>query len=80
MLCDQDQHKYMALEFGYTRRVNQISHKFCNDLIFFFREFIMFKTYYLDPLVQNTKLLINCYNDDDKLKYDLFYHTEFLNF
>lgn len=77
MLCDQENHQYLALEQGFTRRVNVISHKFCNDLIFFFREFLMFKVYYLDPLIVNTRLLFNCYEDKDLYDYNLFYNSTF---
>lgn len=59
----------MALDRGYTRKVNQISKDFCNDLIFMFREFIMFKIYYLDPLILNTNLLFNCHEDQDIYEY-----------
>ena len=54
-----------------------MSHKMCNDLIFFFREFIMFKVYYLDPLIINTNLLFNCYEDTDEYKYNFFYNTTY---
>ena len=77
MMCDQENHQFLALEEGYTRRVNVISHKFCNDLIFFFREFLMFKVYYLDPLIVNTRLLFNCYEDKDLYDFNLFYNSTF---
>ena len=49
----------------------------CNDLIFFFREFIMFKVYYLDPLIVNTNMLFNCYEDTEEYKYNFFYNVTF---
>lgn len=49
----------------------------CNDLIFFFREFLVFKVFFLDPLMVNTNLLFNCYEDTDIYKYDLFYEANF---
>lgn len=30
----------------------------------------MFKTYYLDPLILNTRLLFNCYEDREVFKFD----------
>ena len=79
MLCDAKQHEFMAITKDYTRRVNVISHKMCNDLIFFFREFIMFKVYYLDPFFINTNLLFNCMEDTDKYKFNLIYNVTFGN-
>lgn len=77
MLCDNTQHQYLGIEKGYTRRANVISHKFCNDLIFFFREFIMLKIYFLDPLDLNVRLLSNCYEDKDEFKYENKYKTQY---
>ncbi len=79
MICNAENHEYMAIEMGFTRRVNVISHKFCNNLIFFFREFIMFKVYYFDPLIVNTNLLFNCYENEELYDFNLFYNTTFQN-
>lgn len=81
MLCDAKYHEFLAIEQErqFTRRVNVINHKMCNDLIFFFREFIMFKVYYLDPLFINTNLLFNCMEDTDKYKFNLIYNVTFGN-
>ena len=54
-----------------------ISHKFCNDLIFFFREFIMFKVYYLDPLMIMTSRLYNCLDDKENRPDPSFYNNTF---
>lgn len=37
----------------------------------------MFKVYYLDPLIVNTRLLFNCYEDKDLYDYNLFYNSTF---
>ncbi len=37
----------------------------------------MFKVYYLDPLMVNTNLLFNCFEENDSYKFDLFYNTTF---
>lgn len=81
MLCDAKYHSFLAIEQErqFTRRVNIINHKMCNDLIFFFREFIMFKVYYLDPLFINTNLLFNCMEDTEKYKFNLIYNVTFGN-
>jgi len=38
----------------------------------------MFKVYYLDPMIVNTRLLFNCFEDTDKYKYELFYNATFV--
>lgn len=39
----------------------------------------MFKVYYLDPLMINTSMLFNCYEDVDHYKYDLFYNATYFS-
>lgn len=39
----------------------------------------MFKVYYLDPLMINTNLLFNCYEDNEFYQFNLFYNTTFAN-
>ena len=56
-ICDARNHQYLAVDVGSARKVAVMDVKFCNDLIFFFREYIMFKTYFLDPLIVNTNYL-----------------------
>lgn len=76
-ICDARNHKYLAVERGFTRKVAVVDVKFCNDLIFFFREFIMFKVYFIDPMIVNTNYLLNCHEETDKYKYDFEYMTTY---
>lgn len=76
-ICDAKNHQYLALMRGSTRKVAVIDIKFCNDLIFFFREFIMFKVYFIDPLIVNTNYLLNCHENTDKYKYEFEYLTSY---
>ena len=39
----------------------------------------MFKVYYLDPLMINTNLLFNCYEDTEFYQFNLYYNTTFAN-
>lgn len=37
----------------------------------------MFKVYYLDPLIINTNLLFNCYENTDEHKFNFFYNVTY---
>jgi hypothetical protein len=79
MICDSKYQDFLAVVKDKTRMVNVMNHKMCNDLIFFFREFIMFKVYYLDPFFINTNMLFNCMEDTDKYKFNLIYNVTYPN-
>lgn len=76
-ICDAKNHEYLGLIREPTRKVAIMNVKFCNDLIFFFREFIMFKVFFIDPMIVNTNYLLNCYEDTDKYTYKFEYMTEY---
>lgn len=67
----------MGITGDFTKRVTVVNYKFCNDLIFFFKEFLNLKVYYLDPLMLNTNLLINCYYDKDIYDFNMIYKASF---
>lgn len=76
-ICDAKNHQYLGLIREPTRKVAIVDVKFCNDLIFFFREFIMFKVFFLDPFIVNTNYLLNCHKNTDKYKYEFEYMTQY---
>ena len=78
-ICDAKNHKYLGVDTNIARRVAVVNEKFCNDLIFFFREFIMFKVYFIDPLVKNANALFNCKADYEKYKFNFHYNTTYYN-
>lgn len=68
MICDAEAHQYLISEVqGET--VNVISHTFCKQLIFFFREYLLYKVFYFDTMVENMMELEKCYYDGQKEKY-----------
>jgi len=78
-VCDAKNHQYLGLKSEHTPGVRTavVNVKFCNDLIYFFREFIMFKVFYIDPMIINTNFLFNCYENTDKYKFDFNYKTTY---
>lgn len=48
---------------------NIISEKFCSQMIFFFREFLIYKTFYLDTLFENVVKLGNCLHNKELYHY-----------
>ena len=79
-ICDAKMHQYLGIDTDPARRVAIIDNKFCNDLIFFFREFIIFKVDFLDTLVKNANYLFNCYEGvEDKYHFNRHYNMTYYN-
>jgi len=49
----------------------------CGNLTNVFREFLIYKINYIDPLFINTTFLMNCYNDSKDYEYSFNYNIEF---
>ena len=58
MVCDASAHAYL---FQHDGNSNIISHSFCKQLIFFFREYLLYKVFYFDTLIENIVGLEKCY-------------------
>jgi len=76
-LCNVENHKYMMLEQDFSRLMVAMSEKSCNDLIHYFKEFIMYKVYYLDPFILNANFMFNCVEDTDKYQYKFDYQATY---
>lgn len=59
-ICDEKTHRYFTSTP--TSKVVTMDSKFCSNLIFFFKEYVAYKTFYMDPLVINLSFLLNCLN------------------
>ncbi len=57
--------------------VNVMSSNFCGSLIDVFREFVLYKVNYIDPLVINGNYLMNCYYNTNKHDFDFTYNVLF---
>lgn len=76
-LCNVENHKYMMLEQDFSRLMIAMSEKSCNDLVHYFKEFIMYKVYYLDPFILNANFMFNCVEDTDKYEYKFDYQATY---
>jgi hypothetical protein len=70
MLCDPSQHQYFQTRMNYGRFFVQMSQKSCDDLMFFFREFLAYRVYFFNPLVKNLNQVLNCVHDTDVQHFD----------
>ena len=65
MLCDPNKHKMFEAELNYGRFFVQMSEQSCDDLVFFFREYLAYKIYFFDPLVKTMNNVVNCVKETD---------------
>ena len=78
-ICDAKNHEYLAVEDEHKPGVKNtiMGFNFCTNLIYYFREFIMFKVFYIDPMIINTNFLFNCYENTDKYHFNFNYSTTY---
>ena len=66
LLCDPVAHQFLKMDPDNGATSVQFSQKSCDDLIFFFREFIAYKIYFIEPLLQDLNKVMNCVHDTDQ--------------
>lgn len=59
-ICDAEKQKFFFQKQDFAQLKLTISEKSCNDLIYRFKEFLMYKVYYLDPFVLNAQRMLVC--------------------
>lgn len=65
MICDPRQHPFVQMRSNYGRLFVQMNEKTCDDIIFFFREFLVYRVYFFNPLVKAFNQVLNCVHDTD---------------
>ena len=76
-LCNAENHRFMNIAQDPVRFMMVMSEKSCNDLIYYFKEFIMYKVYYLDPFIKNATHMFNCHAGEEKYKFDIDYQATY---
>lgn len=76
-ICDGDMQKYMMIPLEFSRLGLHISKKSCDDLVMRFKEYIMYKTYYLDSFYTNASRLFNCVNNDSIYNFTAEYQPQY---
>ena len=79
-ICDAENHRFLMLKGDGPSREVRVSRKSCNDLIYYFKEFIMFKTYYFDAFALNMTRLRNCINRSDEPLFSPDYGVSYQEF
>lgn len=77
MICDPTQHAFFQRKINYGRFFVQMSQKSCDDLVFFFREFLAYKVYFFNPLVRNLNQVLNCVHDTDIQYFDVEHQVSY---
>ena len=76
-ICDLEYQKFIAVKQEPDKLMMVMSDKSCNELTNFFREFLKYKIYFLDPFIINANFMLNCNGDTDKFKYDFDYQVTY---
>ena len=76
-ICDAKNQPFLMVKQDFSRLSVQISEKSCNDLIYRFKEFIMYKTYYFDNFLVNATKLFNCVDETQEFQFEPSYTSQY---
>ena len=76
-ICDAKNHPFMVIKKDVTSVYVQISQKSCNDLIYRFKEFLMYKTYYFDSFLTNAAQVFNCVEGTEQYNFNSSYVSQY---
>ena len=77
-ICDGKNQDFIMQQKENSRLTVGISQKSCTDLVYRFKEFILYKVYYLDPFMVNANYLYNCMENTDQYSYKPEYNSHFM--
>ncbi len=72
LLCDAQSHKFLNQDMN-SMKITKLNPSFCTNLIDIFREYLLYKVYYIDPIIINSNFLFNCYRDTSQYQLDFYY-------
>ena len=76
-LCNVKNHKFMMLPQSFSRIMIAMSQQSCDDLIHYFKEFLMYKIYYLDPFIKHADYMFKCYDPGFATPYEFSYQSPY---
>ena len=74
-ICDAHKHKYLGVPDENGNKTITISNKFCTDIISFFKQYVGFKIYVIDPLILNANFVFNCYEGVRTNRFEYHYNV-----
>lgn len=78
MICDAKMQQSLFRETESLTHIAFIDPGFCKDLIFFFREFILYKVSFLDSFIKNANSLFNCYTGTEQFTNNPEYRIQYM--
>lgn len=79
-VCDAKDHQYMGIDDGINVPQVIISNEFCSKIVYFFKKFVAYKLYFIDPLLINSNFLFNCYKGVNTYEFNFHYSHEITAF
>ena len=76
-ICDAKNQPFLMMKQDFSRLAVKISEKSCNDLIYRFKEFVMYKSYYFDNFLTNAVKLFNCVEDSEEYSFESSYVSQY---
>jgi hypothetical protein len=76
-ICDGNMQQYLMIPRQFSRLGLVLSQKSCDDLIYRFKEYIMYKTYYLDMFYLNASKLFNCVENSNQYNFRPEYEAQY---
>lgn len=61
-ICDAKNHQFLFRERNFSTKTVLVTKNFCSNLIFFFKEYIVYRKFFFEPLIKNMNNISRCIN------------------
>lgn len=61
-ICDARNHQFLFRERSFSKKTVLVTKDFCSNLIFFFKEYIVYRKFFFEPLIKNMNNISRCIN------------------